>query len=59
MIDDSHFELSIHSDACNMPTRPLYGVYKAVTRRDDEDQEISDSRVQTIDVVTGIKSNHN
>lgn len=56
VIDDRHFELSIHSDACNMPTRPLYGVYKAVTRRDDEDKEIGDSRVQTIDVVTGIRA---
>ncbi|MGI2731898.1 amidohydrolase family protein [Bacillus cytotoxicus] len=54
--DDDHFDLSIHSDACNMPTRPLYGVYKAVTRKDDTETKVKDDRPQNIDLITGIRA---
>ncbi|EMF0561712.1 amidohydrolase family protein [Enterococcus faecium] len=56
VIEDNHFSLSIHSDACNMPTRPLYGAYKAITRKDANDRKIEDDRIQNIDVISGIRA---
>ncbi|CAM3332424.1 amidohydrolase family protein [Vagococcus fessus] len=54
--DSENFSLSFHSDASNNPTTPLYGVYKAVTRKDISDEPIKDKTNQKIDVVTGLKA---